>query len=159
LGAEEYNTATTVPKELEMKNLNPNMLVKIIHTDYKKVNKINKKTGEEYPAIQPDGAPCGVVVAVKSPRGPIKVGWSKCNFKAGDKFNKEIGLKTALKNLHTVKDHFDIDEPYTGIKLQEEQGFLIVDKDEIPHNLTPQVLRMATRALKYYNKKAKNAEA
>lgn len=133
-------------KKKQSQGLNQNMLVKVIHTDYKKVNKINKKTGEEYPAIQPDGAPCGVVVAVKSPRGPIKVGWSKCNFKAGDKFSKEIGLKTALKNLHPV-----VNENDDSVAVQVDQAF--------PLGFGPQVIRMARRALKYYTKKEKNAEA
>jgi hypothetical protein len=39
--------------------------------------------------------PNGIVCALKTKRGTIKVGWSKCNFKAGDVFNMEDGLKRA----------------------------------------------------------------
>jgi hypothetical protein len=114
------------------------MLVKVIHDSYKRIEKVNKKTGEKYPAYQPDGAPCGIVVALKSPRGGVKVGWSKCNLKL-DKFNKIEGVKYALKNLHPL------DEVVQNYESKENEL-------RVPHALEPQVLRMAKRADKYYSK-------
>jgi len=37
----------------------------------------------------------GVVLASKKANGKIGLGWSRCNVTAGDKFNKETGLKIA----------------------------------------------------------------
>lgn len=120
-----------------------NLMVKVVHDKYKKTKKVNKKTGEEYQAIIPAGSPCGVVVALKTPKEKIKVGWSKCNLKL-DKFNKVEGVKLALKNLHEVQ--------MEAVDTQDGFVYTIVDGEDIPHELGKQVIRMAHRAGKYYNK-------
>ena len=41
--------------------------------------------------------PNGIVCAIKTKRGQIRFGWSKCNVKAGDVFDMEKGLADAKK--------------------------------------------------------------
>lgn len=109
------------------------VLVKVIHDEYKMVEKVDKKSGEKYQGWVPVGNPCGVVLALKSPRGPVKLGWSKCNLQR-DKFNKQEGIKKALKNLHPIDNLIDCN------------GF----QEKMTTTVYPQVQKMAKRAKRFF---------
>ena len=46
-------------------------------------------------------AKVGVIVGMNVD-GVIRIGWSKCNFKKGDKFNSAEGLKIAQDRVHEI---------------------------------------------------------
>lgn len=71
--------------------------------------------------------PKGVLVAKKI-RGTVKFGWSLTNFKAGDKFNLEAGLKVATNRAEKS------------------------DSVEIPASIQNDYVNMVTRGCRYFFK-------
>lgn len=54
----------------------------------------------------------GVLVAVQND-GVIRIGWSKCNFKLGDVFDKDEGYKLALARTQPEYEAFSKSAPST----------------------------------------------
>jgi hypothetical protein len=69
------------------------------------------------------GRPCGVVVSDKL-SGEIYFGYSLCNTKKGDKYNREKGLEIAIGRLRSRKmpfsDYFEDIVPQTIINTLEQ---------------------------------------
>lgn len=68
----------------------------------------------------------GVIVAVKQD-GVIRVSWSKCNYKSGDKFNQEL-----------------------GISLASNRALGIETSPDIPVCIQSQVRQIGARAIRYF---------
>jgi len=77
------------------------------------------------------GMPRGVVMAIKTPAGKIRLGWSFTNLTAGDKFNKERGLTIARGRANCIN-------------LNENHS-------KIPHDAKPILNKMVARSKAVFN--------
>jgi len=87
----------------------------------------------------------GVVVAI----GRDQIGWSKCNFKKGDRFNKDLGKQIAIARAKKYKYYDDQRYSYGGVYIlyffDEHKGAKIVKKD---------FLEMVRRARFYFKEES-----
>ena len=102
------------------------------------------------------GQRVGVVVAIDRD----KVGWSKCNFSMGDKFNRDRGKFIAIKRAekynytptivqkvpHSTSEHIIIGG--NCITIEEEQDFC--DVHNIAQCIRPDLLYMVERSRQYF---------
>jgi len=93
----------------------------------------------------------GVVVAIDKNR----IGWSKCNFSMGDKFNKDRGKFIAKKRA----EKYIYDETYRERSWKLKKGkdhmktwiwYDFLDIHNIAQCVRPDFLEMAERARKYF---------
>ena len=77
--------------------------------------------------------PIGVVVA----NGASKIGWSLCNIKSGDKFNKEIALTIAIARANTIK-------------LLDSDNRIKYYENNIPRSILNNIFKMVIRSNKYF---------
>lgn len=96
------------------------------------------------------GQKVGVLIAFKDENGNINLGFSKCNHKAGDKFNKYIGLSKAIDNtMQIVSNDCLFYNPVESI----ENGFRAEwpnRYDVIPFSMIKDVINMVERLKRYF---------
>ena len=89
------------------------------------------------------GQRIGVVVAVDKNR----IGWSKCNFSKGDKFDKERGKYIALKRAEKYKFQSTLFNKHL-IVFKNNNGQILHNR--LPHPICPSFLEMVERAQYYF---------